>query len=85
MRTSLALIGASLGLLKWDAIANWAGYLVAILGIVVLISSTQRYFRVMQLLEEGKFEPNVRGIVAIVSTVCCAIVAAYVLQHMHEL
>lgn len=85
MRTSLALIGASLGLLKWDAVANWAGYLVAILGIVVLIASTQRYFRVMMLLEEGKFEPNVQGIIAIVSTVVCAIITAFVLQHVHEL
>jgi len=85
MRTALALIGASLGLLKWDAVANWAGYLVAILGIVVLITSTQRYFRVMQLLEEGKFEPNIHGIIVIVSVVCCAIVAAFVLQHTHEL
>jgi uncharacterized membrane protein YidH (DUF202 family) len=85
MRTSLALIGASLGLLKWDAVANWAGYLVAILGIVVLITSTQRYFRVMTLLEEGKFEPNVQGIIAIVSTAVCAIISAFVLQHVHQL
>lgn len=85
MRTSLALIGASLGLLKWDAIANWAGYLVAILGIVVLITSTMRYFRVMILLEEGKFEPNIHGILVIVLVACAAIVAAYVLHHVHAL
>lgn len=85
MRTSLALFGASLGLLKWDVVANWAGYLVAILGIVVLIASTQRYFRVMTLLEEGKFEPNVQGIIAIVSTVVCAITTAFVLHHVHQL
>ena len=85
MRTSLALLGISLGLLKWDAINNWAGYLVAVMGLVVLITSTKRYFRVMQLLEQGKFEPNVQGIIAIVATVSCAIIAAYVLQHMHQL
>lgn len=82
MRTSLALFGASLGLLNWTAVADWTGYLVAILGIVVLITSTLRYFRVMALLEEGMFEPNVHGIISIVSVLSCAVVAAYVLQHM---
>ena len=83
LRTGLSIIGASLALLKWDY--NGTGYVVAIVGIVVLINSTQRYFRVMQLLEQGKFEPNVRGILILVSVVAVAIVAAFVLHHFHAL
>jgi uncharacterized membrane protein YidH (DUF202 family) len=84
LRTGLSIIGASLALLKWDY--NGTGYVVAIVGIVVLINSTQRYFCVMQLLEQGKFEPNVRGILILVSVVVAvAIVAAFVLHHFHAL
>lgn len=85
MRTGLALVGASLALLKWDTVSNWAGYLVAFLGIVVLLTATHRYFRVMQLLERQQFEPNIHGIVCIVSVAIVAIIVAFVLQHTHGL
>jgi putative membrane protein len=85
MRTALSLIGAGLVLLKWDAVANAAGYLVAAVGIVLLITSTQRYFRVMRLLQQGKFEPNVSGIISIVTVTVTAIVVAFYLQHTHQL
>jgi putative membrane protein len=85
MRTALSLIGAGLALLKWDAVANAAGYMVAALGIVLLVTSTQRYFRVMRLLQQGKFEPNVSGIISIVTVTVAAIVAAFYLQHTHQL
>jgi hypothetical protein len=39
-RTSLALIGASIGLLKWDAFSSVEGYLVGLTGVVALITST---------------------------------------------
>ena len=85
IRTSLALIGASLGLLKWDAASTQEAYLVAGLGIVALITSTQRYFRVMQQLDRGEFEPNVRGVLVVVVTVTIAVIAAFVLQRIHQL
>ena len=85
MRTSLALIGASLGLLKWDAVSNSAGYLVAVLGVVCLISSTERYFSNMHRLENGEFVPNVRGILVVVAVVIAAIVGAFVLHFMNQL
>lgn len=59
VRTGLALLGASIGLLKWEDISNVAAYLVALLGLSVLLISTRRYFRVMVLLDRGQFEPNV--------------------------
>lgn len=69
MRTSLALIGISIGLLKWEGIDDALGYYVALLGAVVLLSSSRRYYRVMKLLNEGRFEPNVKAILLIVSMI----------------
>ena len=84
-RISLALIGASLGLLKWDAVSVWTGYLVAVVGVVCLINSTERYFSNMHRLEKGEFVPNVRGILVIVVVVVAAIVGAFVLHFMNQL
>ena len=84
-RTSLALIGASLGLLKWDAVSVWTGYLVAVVGVVCLINSTERYFSNMHRLEKGEFVPNARGILVIVVVVVVAIVGAFVLHFMNQL
>ena len=83
-RTSLALIGASLGLLKWDAVSVCTGYLVAVVGVVCLINSTERYFSNMHRLEKGEFVPNVRGILVIVVVVVAAIVGAFVLHFMNQ-
>ena len=80
MRTSLALIGASLGLLKWDAVEASVGYIVAVLGVVCLLSSTERYFGNMRRLARGEFVPNARGILIVVATVVAAIIAAFVLH-----
>ena len=80
MRTSLALIGASLGLLKWDAAEATVGYIVAVLGVVCLLSSTERYFGTMRRLERGEFVPNARGILIVVAAVVAAIIAAFVLH-----
>jgi putative membrane protein len=85
IRTALSLIGGGYALLKWDAAENSSGYLLAVLGIVLFVTSTQRYFRVMRLLQQGKFEPNVSGIIFIVTVTVAAIVAAFCLQHTHQL
>ena len=85
MRTSLSLLGASLGLLKWDAVSNAAAYLVAVLGAVCLISSTERYFGTMRRLERGEFAPNVRGILIVVVVMIGAIGGAFVLHFQHQL
>ena len=87
MRTSLALIGASLGLLKWDAVEAAVGYIVAVLGVVCLLSSTERYFGNMHRLERGEFVPNARGILIVVVAVVAAIIAAFVLHFtsLHKL
>lgn len=84
MRTGLALFGVSLGLLKWNATSNTEGYLVAIMGIVVLITSTQRYFRVMKLLESGKYEPNVHGVLSVVTVIIAAVATAFALQFRNQ-
>ena len=84
MRTGLALIGASLGLLKWSEISDTEGYLVAFMGIVVLVMATCRYFRNMQLLEGGFFAPNVHGILLVITVVIAAIVAAFALQFQNR-
>jgi len=39
----------------------------------------------MQLLELGKFEPNVHGIMMVVVVTVAAVVGAFALQHKHEL
>ena len=80
MRTGLALIGASLGLLKWSEVSDTEGYLVATMGIVVLVMATHRYFRNMQLLEGGYFEPNVHGIIMVVTVVVTSIATAFFVQ-----
>lgn len=80
MRTALALIGVSLGLLKWEGVDNIFGYVVALLGGVVLVTSTQRYFRIMTLLDEGRYEPNVCGITAIVTVLFASVLVVVVLH-----
>ena len=56
------------------------GYLVAVTGIVALLMSTWRYFRNMQLLETGKFKPNIHGIVLVVTVVVTAVATAFFMQ-----
>lgn len=85
MRTALALIGVSIGLLKWDGVENLLGYAAALLGGVTLLMSTQRYFCVMRLLDEGRFEPNVRGIMVVVGTMVVCMVAVLALHLFHGL
>jgi putative membrane protein len=77
-RTSLSLIGAGLALLKWDGTV--LGYLVAATGIILLVTSTRRYFRVMRLLQEGRFAPNVSGIMFVMTVTVAAIATAFFLQ-----
>ena len=77
-RTSLSLIGASIGLLKWQPLKlQTEGYLIGILGCTAFITSTWRYFHVQHLLLEGKFEPNVISILLVMS--CVAVVIAWAL------
>jgi len=59
IRTSLSLIGASIGILKWENSLRVEGYLIGTLGVVSFVSSTWRYFHIQHLLLEGEFEPNV--------------------------
>jgi len=77
-RTSLSLIGASIGLLKWQPLKlQTEGYLIGILGCTAFVTSTWRYFHVQHLLLEGKFEPNVISILLVMS--CVAVVIAWAL------
>ena len=77
-RTSLSLIGASIGLLKWQPLKlQTEGYLIGILGCTAFVTSTWRYFHVQHLLLEGKFEPNVISILFVMS--CVAVVIAWAL------
>ena len=85
VRTALAITGVGLGLLKWQGIANEAGYLVLSLGILVLISATFRYLSVMQNLSERRFEPNVRSALAIVAVILLVVLTLLILQIMHKL
>ena len=80
MRTSLALIGASLALLKWDGTRDATGYIVAVVALVMMASSTDRYFTNMRHLERGEFRPNTRGIIFIVLVVLCAIASAFIVH-----
>lgn len=82
MRTALSLIGAGLALLKWAA--NASGYLVALIGIVLLVTSTRRYFRNMGLLQQGKFELNVSGIIFFMIVTVAAILAAFCLDTVDD-
>lgn len=85
-RTGLAMIGVSLGLLKWDPEANATeGYAVAFLGAVVLVMATHRYFYNMRLMEGGLFSPNVHGVLLVMIVVTCAIVTVFSVQlHSHR-
>lgn len=78
IRTSLSLIGASIGILKWENSLQVEGYLIGILGVVSFVSSTWRYFHVQHLLLEGQFEPNVFSIVLVVLLLVVAITFAFV-------
>ena len=65
IRTALALMGASIGLIKWggESDLELEGYLLGLVGLVAVITSTRRYFYVMrQLNRDEAFVPNVIGI-----------------------
>jgi len=85
IRTALSLSGIGLALLKWQGIANAAGYLVFCLGVYALISSTVRYFRVMQLLSQNTFEPNVRTAFSVVTVILMVIIVLLCLHLTHQL
>ena len=82
MRTALSLIGSALGFLKWNAVNDGAGYMCALIGIVTLVASTYRYYRNMQLIQLGLFEPNIQGILWIVVTVVLCMGTLFVMQFM---
>jgi putative membrane protein len=86
IRTSLALIGASIGLLKWEDESSFAveGYLVGVTGVVALVTSTWRYFHVMHLLQQGQFEPNVSSILVVVVVVSVTIVVAFCSHYKND-
>jgi hypothetical protein len=70
----------SIGLLKWNASSSLEGYLVGLTGVVALITSTYRYFHAMQLLQEGRYEPNVTTILIVVVKVSVKTAAAFVIH-----
>lgn len=76
VRTALALVGASIALLKWGVATE--GYLIGIVGLTILWTSTWRYFKVMRLLQAGHYEPNVAGIWIMIVILWGAMGAAYV-------
>ena len=64
-RTALALMGASIGLIKFgaDSGLELEGYLLGLVGLVAIMTSTRRYFYVMrQINADEAFVPNVIGI-----------------------
>ncbi|KAL7572113.1 hypothetical protein ACA910_001750 [Epithemia clementina (nom. ined.)] len=85
IRTGLALFGASIALLKWDDFSNVMAYTVAVLGLMVMMISTRRYFKVMHLLDQGRFEPNIDGILFVVVVSSIAIAVAFVLHERNHL
>ena len=85
VRTGLALFGASIALLKWDDMSNVMAYLLAILGMIVMAISTKRYFHVMHLLEEGRFEPHSGGILFVVAMSSLLIAVAFILHENDHL
>jgi putative membrane protein len=85
IRTALSISGVGLALLKWEGIANEAGYVVLSLGVLALITSTVRYLNVMRQLTQRQFQPNVRGALAVVAVILMAIMTLLVLQAEHKL
>ena len=65
---SVGLIGVSISLLKGggERTSIVEGYLAALISLVALLASTHRYFRVMQMIEDGIFEPNVYSLLFLV-------------------
>jgi uncharacterized membrane protein YidH (DUF202 family) len=64
------MIFLSISLLKGgDSTSLVEGYLAALIGLVAVLSSTQRYFRVMRMLEQGQFQPNVNSVMFVVVVV----------------
>jgi len=85
IRTALALTGVGIGLLKWQSVSILTGYLVLSMGVVALVSSTVRYFSVMRQLSHHRFEPNVRGVLAVVAVILIVIVTLLALEATHKL
>ena len=56
------------------------GYIVAIVALVFMTLSTERYFTNMRHLERGEFRPNTRGIILIFLVVLGAIASAFILH-----
>ena len=74
IRTALALVGVGIGLLKITTISNVAGYSVIVLGVFTLLNASWRYFHVMRLMMEGKFQPNVVSILTMVTMILGVVV-----------
>ena len=81
-RTALAVIGSALGLLKWDEFPDATAYFVLVLGVVMLVCSTNRYLGVMKLLADGKFEPNVREVFVVMIFTVSALLVGLVMHFM---
>jgi putative membrane protein len=85
VRTALSLTGVGLGLLRWTGISNAAGFLVLLLGLVVLVTATHRYYVVMYQLSQQKFEPNVRSALGMVVLILAVIATLLALYFTHQL
>jgi putative membrane protein len=85
VRTALSLTGVGLGILRWSGISNAAGFLVLLLGLVVLVTATHRYFSVMYQLSQQKFEPNVRSALGMVVLILAVIATLLALYFTHQL
>jgi putative membrane protein len=83
IRTALSISGVGLGLLQWQ-VDNGAGYLVLSLGVLLLVTSTVRYLKLMRQLSQRQFEPNVQGALVVVSVILIVIVALLGLQTTHN-
>lgn len=87
IRTALALMGASIGLIKWggESDLELEGYLLGLVGIVAVITSTRRYFYVMrQLNRDEVFVPNVIGISFVVAVASIAYIVAFSVYYVGQ-
>ena len=71
----MAAIGIAIQQLLRNQASQIIGYVFVLLAAVFLIVATVRYFRMMTLLTQSKFETN-RSSVIIISALCVIAIAA---------
>lgn len=75
LRTGVTLMGVGVALVKFDALIS--GVLLAIIGIFFIITSSKRYFEVMEALNEGKYIIDSRCIILMTTSAIIFILFAF--------